>query len=65
LLLDRKYISFYSEFHAHSEYVILFQKYFGQKIGLIDIPFQTFSSCSSLDAKEKYLRPVMDMKNTG
>ena len=29
-----KNTSFYSEFNADSEYVILFQKYFGQKNGL-------------------------------
>jgi len=31
-----KSTSFYSEFDADSEYVILFQKYRGQKNGLID-----------------------------
>ncbi len=31
-----KSTSFYSEFNADSEYVILFQKYRGQKNGLID-----------------------------
>ncbi len=31
-----KNTSFYSEFNADSEYVILFEKYRGQKNGLID-----------------------------
>jgi hypothetical protein len=37
----KKNTSFYSEFNAESEYVIRFQKYRGQKNGLIDTtPFQ-------------------------
>ena len=31
-----KSTSFYSEFNADSEYVVLFEKYRGQKSGLID-----------------------------
>jgi hypothetical protein len=32
--LSRKNILFYSEFNADSEYVILFEKYWGRKNGL-------------------------------
>ena len=38
VVFRQKNTSFYSEFNADSEYVILFQKYFEQKIGLIDTP---------------------------
>ena len=34
-VFEKKSTSFYSEFNADSEYVILFKKYFGRKNGLI------------------------------
>jgi len=48
-----KNTSFYSEFNADSEYVILFEKYRGQKNGLMDTcPFLSFF-CIELTVKRR------------